>query len=51
MSYELIDESTLETLEEVTDALAAFNYANSEVGHAHQNRGLSAWTQPKGLLR
>ena len=36
MSYKLIDESTLETLEEVTDALNAFNHANSEVGNAHQ---------------
>ena len=36
MSYELIDESTLEALEEVTDALTAFNHANSDVGNAHQ---------------
>ena len=32
----LKDESTLETLEEVTDALSTFNHANSDVGNAHQ---------------
>ena len=31
---EIKDESTLETLEEVTDALEAFNHANSDVGNA-----------------
>ena len=36
MTLEIKDESTLETLEEVTDALEAFNHANSEVGNAHQ---------------
>ncbi len=36
MSLKLADESTLETLEEVTDALNAFNHANSDVGNAHQ---------------
>ena len=36
MTLEIKDESTLETLEEVTDALNAFNHANSDVGNAHQ---------------
>lgn len=36
MSFELKDESTLETLEEVTNALNTFNDANSDVGNAHQ---------------
>ena len=36
MTLEIQDESTLQTLEEVTDALNAFNQANSEVGNAHQ---------------
>ena len=36
MTLEIKDESTLETLAEVTDALTAFNEVNSEVGNAHQ---------------
>ena len=36
MTLEIKDESTLEALEEVTDALNAFNHANSDVGNAHQ---------------
>ncbi len=36
MNFKLTDESTLETLEEVTTALDAYNDANSDVGNAHQ---------------
>ena len=36
MSLKITDESTLETLEELDDALTAFNMANSAVGNAHQ---------------
>ena len=36
MSLKITDESTLETLEELDDALTAFNNANSEVGNSHQ---------------
>ena len=36
MNFKFKDESTLETLEEITDALSTFNHANSDVGNAHQ---------------
>ena len=36
MTLEIKDESTLEALEEVTDALDAFSDANSDAGNAHQ---------------
>ena len=36
MPLKITDESTLETLEKITDALDAFNTANSAVGNAHQ---------------
>lgn len=36
MSFKLIDESTLATLEEVTAALDAFNDTKSDSGNAHQ---------------